>query len=188
MKYIDENGLLYLVQKIKNWDKGKVDKVEGKGLSTNDYDAAAVAKVAASQSASEVEAIVTSKGYQTASDVESIVTGKGYQSANDVEAIVTGKGYQTASDVSSAITAAISGFTGIDFSIVEVLPETGAKGIIYLVSNGGGNSNIYDEYIWVTDKFEKIGTTDVDLSGYLQSADVIAITNGEIDTIITSAK
>lgn len=171
MKYIDENGLLYLVQKIKNWDKGKVDKVEGKGLSTNDYDAAAVAKVAASQSASEVEAIVTSKGYQSASDVESIVTGKGYQ---------------TASDVSSAITAALSGFTGIDFSIVEVLPETGTKGIIYLVSNGGGNSNIYDEYIWVTDKFEKIGTTDVDLSGYLQSADVIAITNGEIDTIITS--
>lgn len=172
MKYVDENGLLYLVQKIKNWDKGKVDKVEGKGLSTNDYDAAAVAKVAASQSASEVEAIVTSKGYQ---------------SASDVEAIVTGKGYQTASDVSSAITAALSGFTGIDFSIVEALPETGAKGIIYLVSNGGGNSNIYDEYIWVTDKFEKIGTTDVDLSGYLQSADVIAITNGEIDTIITSA-
>lgn len=37
MKYLDENGLLYLVQKIKTWLNGKVDKVNGKGLSTNDY-------------------------------------------------------------------------------------------------------------------------------------------------------
>lgn len=37
MKYIDDNGLLYLVQKIKTWLGGKVDKVNGKGLSTNDY-------------------------------------------------------------------------------------------------------------------------------------------------------
>lgn len=37
MKYLDENGLLYVVQKIKTWLNGKVDKVDGKGLSTNDY-------------------------------------------------------------------------------------------------------------------------------------------------------
>ena len=36
MKYLDDNGLLYLVQKIKTWLTGKVDKVDGKGLSTND--------------------------------------------------------------------------------------------------------------------------------------------------------
>lgn len=37
MKYLNENGLLYLVQKIKTWLGGKVDKVDGKSLSTNDY-------------------------------------------------------------------------------------------------------------------------------------------------------
>lgn len=36
-KYLDDNGLLYLVQKIKGWLSNKVDKVDGKGLSTNDY-------------------------------------------------------------------------------------------------------------------------------------------------------
>lgn len=36
MKYLDENGLLYLVQKIKGWVGAKVDKEDGKGLSQND--------------------------------------------------------------------------------------------------------------------------------------------------------
>ena len=38
-----------------------------------------------------------------------------------------------------------------------------------------------------TGSFEKIGTTDVDLSNYLQTSDIISITNGEIDTIVTTA-
>ena len=37
MKYLYQNGLLYLWQKLKTLLGGKVDKVEGKGLSTNDY-------------------------------------------------------------------------------------------------------------------------------------------------------
>jgi hypothetical protein len=36
-KYLDSNGLLYFWQKIKTQLGNKVDKVEGKGLSTNDY-------------------------------------------------------------------------------------------------------------------------------------------------------
>ena len=36
-KYLDSNGLLYLWGKIKALVGGKVDKVEGKGLSANDY-------------------------------------------------------------------------------------------------------------------------------------------------------
>lgn len=37
MKYLDSNGLLYVIQKIKTWLSNKVDKVDGKSLSTNDY-------------------------------------------------------------------------------------------------------------------------------------------------------
>ena len=36
-KYLDENGLLYFWQQLKTLFSGKVDKVSGKGLSTNDY-------------------------------------------------------------------------------------------------------------------------------------------------------
>lgn len=39
MKFLDENGLLYFTQKIMSWLNNKVDKVDGKGLSTNDFTA-----------------------------------------------------------------------------------------------------------------------------------------------------
>lgn len=44
-KYLDENGLLYLWGKIKTLAGGKVDKVEGKGLSTNDFTTAEKSKL-----------------------------------------------------------------------------------------------------------------------------------------------
>lgn len=88
--------------------------------------------------------------------------------------------------VYDAIQAAISSITGISFEIVQTLPTTGQSGVIYLVPNSGTAPNIYDEYIWVasTSKFEKIGTTDVDLSGYVQASEMVTITNAEIDTIV----
>ena len=98
--------------------------------------------------------------------------------------LTNGAGYQTASEVQTAINSAISGITGIDFQVVTSLPATGTKGVIYLVSNSGTGTNIYDEYIWVTDRFEKIGTTEIDLSNYYNTTNLLALTNQEIDTII----
>ena len=45
-KYLDSDGLLYFLQKLKTVFAGKVDKVEGKGLSTNDYTGAEKSKLA----------------------------------------------------------------------------------------------------------------------------------------------
>lgn len=101
--------------------------------------------------------------------------------------LTNGAGYQTSSEVQAAINNAISEITGIDFQVVESLPETGIKGVIYLVSNSGTGSNIYDEYIWVTNRFEKIGTTEIDLSNYYNTTNLLALTNQEIDTIISTS-
>lgn len=98
--------------------------------------------------------------------------------------LTNGAGYQTASDVESAINEAIGDITGFEFQIVEELPGTGEKGVIYLISNSGTGQNIYDEYIWTGTSFEKIGTTDVDLSNYWSKTDLVAIQNNEIDTIV----
>lgn len=87
--------------------------------------------------------------------------------------------------VTDAITTAIAGVAGVQFLIVQSLPASGAAGTIYLISNGGATGNSYDEYIWVNNSWEKIGTTDVDLSGYVQTSDLVAITSNEIDTICT---
>lgn len=46
MSYLDDNGLLYFWQKIKTLLAGKVNVVNGKGLSTNDYTTAEKNKLA----------------------------------------------------------------------------------------------------------------------------------------------
>lgn len=60
------------------------------------------------------------------------------------------------------------GGAGLDMVVVDQLPETGQKGIIYLVKKDGAAPDIHDEYVWIesTQSFELIGTTQVDLSGY----------------------
>lgn len=88
----------------------------------------------------------------------------------------------TTAFVTTAVANGIAGITGIEYSIVSSLPASGQKGVIYLMANSGSGTNSYDEYIWLTNKFEKIGTTDVDLSGYLQTASKIS--NDDIDDII----
>ena len=62
---------------------------------------------------------------------------------------------------------AIGSITQIDYQVVAELPQTGAKGTIYLVSNSHGTNDVYDEYLWINNQFERIGNTDVDLSGYI---------------------
>ena len=89
----------------------------------------------------------------------------------------------TTAFVTTAITNAIAGITQIHFEIVSSLPATGDEGTIYLVSNSGTGTNVYDEYIYVNDNWEKIGTTDIDLSPYMLKTDMVAITSAEIDTI-----
>lgn len=106
----------------------------------------------------------------------------------DIEALITAHGYQTESDVNTLIDDALADITEIDFVLVDTLPATGEKGKIYLVPNGSTGSNVKDEYVWIeptggTAYFEKIGSTDIDLSGYVQASEMHALTNAEIDTI-----
>ena len=115
-----------------------------------------------------------------------LTNGAGYQTASQVESRITSKGYQTEDQVNTLIASGIADITGIEYTVTPTLPSVGEPGIIYLVPNSGTNPNIYDEYIYVNNKFEKIGTTDVDLTGYLQETDLEVITNSEIDVIVAS--
>ena len=94
-----------------------------------------------------------------------------------------GAGYQTASDVSAAIASALSGVTSISYQTVTTLPATGAAGVIYLVAHSHGDRDSYDEYLWLGSAYEKIGNTDINLSGYVKTTDLGAISNAQIDTI-----
>ena len=106
---------------------------------------------------------------------------------------VTDKSYVD-NTIDDKIADALASISEIDFIVVDALPTTGEKGKFYLLANSGAESNSYDEYVWVNKgttespnyAFEKIGTTTVDLSGYLQSSDIEAITTAEIDEITAS--
>lgn len=219
---------------------GKVDKVAGKGLSTNDLttelkkgydgavtDVANLKKVGAEknvivgvkvngtpqtpdsnrhvdltvptdsdiaqkiegygyQTETQVNQIIAGKGHQTAAQVKSAIEGYGYQTAAQVNAAITGKGYQTSAQVQDAINESLSGITGIDIQVVESLPTTGAKGVIYLVAHTHGEKDKYDEYVWVASKnsYEKIGNTDVDLSGYVAKTDIVVLTDKDFEAML----
>lgn len=102
----------------------------------------------------------------------------------DIQTLITAYGYQTEAQVQQLIDDELADITGIDFDIVSELPATGVKGVIYLV----GETAPYDEYIWIEPSgqeahFEQIGSTSIDLSGYVQATEMHALTNAEIDTI-----
>ena len=249
IKYLDYDGLVYYHSKVKTALNNKVDKVSGKGLSTNDFTNAYKTKLDGIATGAQVNVIEGITVNSTAvpltnkianltiptkltdltndgnfvTDANYVHTDNNYTTAdkNKLAGIASGaevnvqsdwsvtstssdayiknkptkvsqftndSGFQNATQVQNAINAALADITGIEFQIVQTLPSTGKKGVIYLVPNSGSGNNSYDEYIWITNgstsRFEKIGTTDVDLSGYVLYTDLVAITNSEIDTIV----
>ncbi|RGR75528.1 hypothetical protein DWY25_04640 [Holdemania filiformis] len=187
IKYLDNDGLLYLWGLIKaqvsNAAATKVDKESGKVLSSNDYtddEKSKLGNVAAGAQVNKIETIKVNGVVQDIKTKEVDITVP-----TDNASLANGAGYQKAAEVQAAINEALSGITGIDFQIVSALPATGVKGTIYLMAHSHGTGDSYDEYIWLptSSKFEKIGNTDIDLSGYLKKTDMVAITNAEIDTI-----
>ena len=65
------------------------------------------------------------------------------------------------------------------FEVVDILPASGEENIIYLVSKDGEEPDTHDEYIWVDGAWELIGSTQIDLSNYLQK------TGDASDTTVT---
>lgn len=89
----------------------------------------------------------------------------------------------TAEDLAEAIAQAGVG-AGMRFEVVDTLPETGSAGVIYLVPNSGSGDNIKDEYMWINGGYERIGSTEVDLSQYVQKSELRPITEEELAEIL----
>ena len=66
------------------------------------------------------------------------------------------------------VNSLISSISTGGFQVVSELPASGKSNVIYLVSKSQtSEDNIYDEYIWVNNDWELIGTTQIDLSNYV---------------------
>lgn len=83
------------------------------------------------------------------------------------------------------VTKAIADVSGFHAEIVSELPETGKTNILYLVAKTeAASGDGYDEYLYINGAWERVGSTDIDLSGYVQASEMHAITNTEITAII----
>ena len=126
----------------------KVDKVDGKGLSTNDYTTTEKNKLAGISTGAQVNVI------------EEVQLNGAKITPSSKAVNIDLSSYATKGDLSSIPKFAIS--------VVSSLPTSGiSTSTIYLKSNGGSSGNSYDEYLYVNGAWEKIGTTEVDLSGYV---------------------
>ena len=80
----------------------------------------------------------------------------------------------TSKAVAQYVSEIISTLNSFKKEIVNALPtENIDENTIYLVpkTNGSGN-DYYDEYLYVNGAFEFMGSTQVDMSGYLKSDDI----------------
>lgn len=178
MKYLDENGLLYFWSKIKTALSGKVDKVDGKGLSTNDYTTTEKTKLAGlsnyslpTASASTLGGVKVGSGLAISDGVLS-ATGGGVADSVAWEN-VTGKptkvsqftndsGFQTASQVETIASNKITAVVGSAPEALDTLKE---------IADALGNDADF------------AGTITGQLASKVNTSDLVAITNAEIDTI-----
>ena len=178
-KYLDYAGLSYFANKIKALF---VQKEDGKGLSTEDYTTAEKSKLTnlpADAERNTITGIQRNGLTVTPSNrvVDINVPIKVSDLSNDAN-------FMSQAEVLNAISNA----QHMTKEIVDVLPTTGEDFVMYLVPENGGTDNIYEEWLWINNAWEKIGDTAtvVDLTPYLKKSDMVAITNSEIDSFFAA--
>lgn len=101
------------------------------------------------------------------------------------------KANQSTTYTKTEVDALIGALSTVSFAVVQQLPTSDIQtNVIYLVpASQPGQSNIYNEYIYVNNNWELIGSTAIDLSGYEQTANkVTTISAQSTDVQYPSAK
>ena len=192
-KFLDNNGLLYFWQKIVN---AFVKKDGSKVLSDNNYTTAEKEKLAGLNNYTLPKATTTTlggvkagAGVEVTEDGTLNATGGGVADSVDwsnvqntptnLSQFTNDSGFQTANDVQSAINSSVSSAYKYKGSVAnqEALPQSPEVGDVYNLEDTGAN------VAWDGTKWDNLGMT-IDLSGYVQEDELIAITNGEIDNIV----
>lgn len=167
----------------------KVDKIAGKGLSSNDYTDYEKTKLAYIQSGAEVN--VQADWFEANRWSDAFILNKPTKLSdfsNDTGFITSTVDnltyyYKKSETYTQAeVNALIGSIVTISFLVVQELPQTGEANIIYLVPADEPNpDNIYEEYIYVNNNWEMIGTTKVDLSNYYTKTETNTLLNGKVD-------
>lgn len=107
-----------------------------------------------------------------ASDTTKAATGSTVASAiNAFDANTIGS--WTSGKYTGTVKSAIESLAAVSmFTVVSALPQTGVTNTIYIVKPSGKTEGPYEEYIWVDNKWEKIGDTDIQLENYYKKSEI----------------
>ena len=157
----------------------KVDKVDGKGLSTNDYTTAEKTKLSGIDAGAEVNAISSIKVNGT----EVTPVNKEIDLNVLTNAVSNLLYYYKKTETYSKLEVdeLIAAIASLSMEIVETLPATGSTTVIYLVPTG--TNNVYSQYIYADGEWNLIGSTEVDLSNYYTKAQANTLLDGKQDTL-----
>ena len=159
---------------------GKVDKVTGKGLSTQDFTTALRDKLNGIEAGAETNVIEVIKR----NDTNLVVTDK------EVNISVPTKFSELTNDrnfkTEAEIQAMIHDLGKLKKEVVSVLPdvsEADTNTLYLLPSDSGG----FSEWFVIDGVWEKMGdTAEIDLTGYVKHSDITFITEDEIDAMFSS--
>ena len=165
-KYVGSNALLYVTNKLKTLIGGKVDKVEGKGLSTNDL-------------TDELKAKILAAGDSSFSGDYNDLTNKPTIPAaiTKVSELTNDSGFVTETQVNNKLTAVYK-YKG-SVANKEALPTSDqVVGDTYNLEDSGMN------VAWNGTEWDDLGAI-IDLTGYVKETDLVEVTNAEIDAMFT---
>ena len=103
--------------------------------------------------------------------------------------------YPTVEATKDYVTKALSLISTVSIEVLEALPplEEARQNVFYFIpASTTGDTNYYDEYVYIPESegvaahYELIGSTAIDLSAYVKSEQLHALTNSEITEIYNS--
>ena len=185
-KYLDLTGLTSYDEKIKELIDTKDASILQQSKAYSDslgenYDPAGTAQT-------KVDALEKGQVTTNKNDIATLKSGKA-----DKSTTLSGYGITdayTKAQTDSAINTAVANADHLKREIVASLPEVdGAdEHTIYMVGTGtGSEDSVYEEYMIVNGGFEKIGSSEVDLTNYALKTEVTTAKNEAIATAGTNA-
>ena len=185
-KFLNLQGLTTYDEKIKELIDTKDASIlqESKAYSDSlgeNYDPAGTAQT-------KVDALEKGQVTTNKNDIATLKSGKA-----DKSTTLSGYGIAdayTKAQTDSAISTAVANADHLKREIVSVLPEVeeADEHTIYMVGTGAGSENsVYEEYMLVNGGFEKIGSSEVDLTNYALKSYVDSAKTEAINTAGTNA-
>ena len=197
--FVTKENLTRFKTKLDEKLQGKVSVEEGKGLSSNDYTAEEKQKLAGLQNYTLIKAssdtlggVKVGTGLQVSEDGTLSADSVDWANVQNKPTILTQQDVSNAFSTSleaahlatsaelSAVEAKLTGVYHFKGSVdtFDALPKDAADGDVYNVTDSGMNYG----YIAESKTWDALGTV-IDLSGYAQKTDFVAMTNEEIDAL-----